>query len=442
MRWLAGLALVSLVAPLALEAGETVPHLERYFPFRLGDSWTYDRQIAVRGGPPRKQAHTRVFDGTEFIGAGLAYRLVSDDGSYHLYMAEEGVVTLHTSAEAGRLFYYDPPVVLAAPDLPIGEPRIVEHPDTQRKWKTTLLGFEDVSVPLGRFEKCLKILLEMESPEYLSEAVHFYAPGVGLVAYSYRLLDASDRRPEIQIEAELRLARLSGKQVSEAADLAHLPPEPGGDGLARDDATARDALRRAIDQRYTWDAAFPGFRGDFEYLEEGKPPVAGSFVVGADLSVKIEAPSEAVQAALRNEISSFVSHRKDAPFDLTYAGTTFRKGASGPNGEMEIISQGDPTGAKHRIRGDELLAIERSVGRLRYQANNLKTIRTEDGRSIIVEYELVFLSNEDQSVVSRELFVDSYAKQANYWLPTGRKHVKRAGGKTSSFELRLTRPRY
>jgi hypothetical protein len=109
---------------------------------------------------------------------------------------------------------------------------------------------------------------------------------------------------------------------------------------------------------------------------------------------------------------------------------------------MEIISQGDPTGAKHRIRGDELLAIERSVGRLRYQANNLKTIRTEDGRSIIVEYELVFLSNEDQSVVSRELFVDSYAKQANYWLPTGRKHVKRAGGKTSSFELRLTRPRY
>ncbi len=435
---LSSASLILVWQALAGPGQETVGNLERYFPFRLGDSWTYDWQIAERGGAPRKRAHTRVFDGTEFIGAGLAYRLVSDDGSYHLYMIDKGVVTLHTSAEGGRLFYYDPPVVLVAPDSRVGEPRTVEHRETGRKWKTTLLGFEDVDVPLGRFEKCLKIRLEMESAEYLSDSLQYFAPAVGLVAYRYELRKAGSDRPEIQIEAQLRLARLSGKPISRAADLAQLPADGESEAVRRDDASAREALRRAIDQRYTWDAAFPGFRGDLEYLEAGKPPITGSFVVGKDLSVKIEAPGEAERAALRNEVSSFISHRKDAPFDLTYGGATFRKGSSGPGGELTILSQGDPTGAKHTLRGDELLAIERSVGRLRYLARYLKTLKTEDGRLISVEYELTFYSNEDQSEVSSEHIVDSYAKVGKYWIPTGRKNVKRVRGETTSFELRLT----
>jgi len=434
---LSAATLILICQALAGPGQETVGNLERYFPFRLGDSWTYDWQIAERGSPPRKRAHTRVFDGTEFIGAGLAYRLVSDDGSYHLYMIDKGVVTLHTSAEGGRLFYYDPPVVLVAPDSRVGEPRTIEHRETGRKWKTTLQGFEDVSVPLGRFEKCLKIRLEMESAEYLSDSLQYFAPGVGLVAYRYQLRKAGNDQPEIRIEAELRLARLSGRQISRAADLAPSPADGESGAVSRDDASAREALRRAIDKRYTWDARFPGFRGDFEYRQAGKPPIAGSFTVGADLSVKIQAPDEAARAALRNEVSSFISHRKDAPFDLTYGGASFRRGGTGPDGEMEILSQGDASGAKHTVRGDELLAIERSVGRLRYLARYLKTLKTEDGRLISVEYELTFYSNEDQSEVSSEHIVDCYAKVGSYWLPTGRKNVKRARGLTTSFELRL-----
>lgn len=421
------------------EAAAPAP-TDRYFPFRLGDSWTYDWRVEGPRGPAQTLSRTRTFEGTEFVGGGVAFKLVSDDGTYHVYTLRSGKLQIHSSSEAGHVLYYDPPLVLFAPDLKAGKPRPTDNPETQRKWKTTLVGYEDVTVSLGTFKDCLKIRVEMEAPDHVSDSYHYFAPGVGLVAYQYDLLTPDRRTHEIKVDARLRLARLSGMRIASMADIEKLAQAGTLSLGGQDDPSARAVLRRATDNRYTWDEKFPGFHGNFEYKEEGKPSAVGSFEVDRALNVRVTTPTEAARAQVRSQISSFCNHRKHNPFDLVYAGASFKKGATLPDGAAEILAEGDTMGTTYTVRKDEILSVGRSAGRLRFVADNREQLRTEDGRYITVVYDLTYYSNEDQSPVSREQMEDSYAKVGPYWLPTGRRTTRSERGKvTSSFVLRLSR---
>jgi hypothetical protein len=244
---------------------------------------------------------------------------------------------------------------------------------------------------------------------------------------------------EIRIDAQLRLARLSGIQISKTADLERLFKNVEETPEGADDAEARKLFKRAGENRYTWDEKFPGFQGDFEYIEEGQAPIGGSFLVDRALNVKIQAPNEAARALLRNEISAFISHRKYNPFDVIYADAVFVRGPSGAKGETEVQVQGDTMGTAYTLWKDEIIRVARAYGRVRFLSNNLANIRTETGRYITVEYDLNYFSTEDQSSISTEKYSDSYSRIGNYWLPTGRKTEKSARGKsTTTILLKLT----
>ena len=90
----AGLVLMLASPPPAPRAAT-----DRYFPFRLGDSWTYDWK--TEGRVPDTASRTRTFEGVEFVGGGPAFKLVSDDGTYHVYSLREGALYLNSSAQDG-----------------------------------------------------------------------------------------------------------------------------------------------------------------------------------------------------------------------------------------------------------------------------------------------------------------------------------------------------
>lgn len=411
---------------------------DAFVPLRLGDSWSYDWRVSERGLPARTLSRTRTLEGTEFVGKDLAYRLVGDDGSYEAYSLVGGVLALHSLSERGRILSFDPPVVLLAPDMRPGDTRTTENAETRRRFRATLLGREDVETPLGRFQDCLAVRLETEGPEFYSDAHHDFFPGVGLVAFRYELKTPDRSGSLLSVDSRLRLARLSGVQVSRLADLAAVAEKERSDA-GKDDASARGILRRAVERRYTWDDKFPGFKGRFEYAEAGRRPVSGGFQIDRDLNVHVSAPSDAARATLRNQISSFVSHRRHKPFDVEYAEAVFKRGATTAAGDVEVLAEGDTMGTRYLVRRNEILSVGRSVGRLRYETRNLGHVITEDGRSIVVDYELVYYSNEDQAPVSTERTLDSYEKLGGYWLPTGRQVTRSAPGKPDfSFELKLT----
>ena len=389
-----------------------------YFPFRLGDSWTYDWRTEGPLAPRGSTVRTRTFDGTSFINDSVGYKLLSDDGSHHLYTFESGVLAIHSSSEAGRLYYYDPPVVLAAPDLPIGEPRVVSQADGPRTWRTTVLGLESVSVPIGTFPNTLVVKLEMQAPDLVSTATHYFAPRVGLIAYKYRLEDVAGQRLMLGIDASLRLARLSGHTVARVEDLDRVR---SGSEVASEDRGVREQLKRALERRYTWDAGFPGFRGEAQLVEAGAPPRRGRFTVGPDLSVRIEAGDPAVRAALLNEISAFVTQRKPAMFDLTYAETTFVKAGVRADGGLTITAAGDPLATTYTVKDGEIVEVSRSMGRVSYAARERSRLSTDDGRSITVEYDVAYTENQTGAEMALERTRDAYARLGNQWVPTSRR---------------------
>lgn len=409
---------------------------DRYFPFRLGDSWTYDWR--TEGRVPHTGSRTRTFEGVEFVGGGPAFKLVSDDGTYHVYSLREGALYLNSSAQDGRVLYYDPPVPLFAPDLSPGEPRTTVNADTGRRFRTTLLPREDVATALGVFPGCLAVRLEMDSADYTSDSYHYFAENVGLVAYRYELVDRARRRTEVRIDARLRLARLGGVPVTDLQDVAKLARRETLLLEGRDDASARALLKRASEKRYTWDERFPGFQGDFEYREGGGPPVSGRFAVDRAFRVTVEAPSEAAQAAVRNQISSFVTFRRLRAFDDEHKGTRFQKGKPGPHGDVEITAEGDPMATLYLLHEGGIKQMSRSAGRLRFVVTNTSLIRTEDDRTIAVAYDLTYYSNQDDAEVSVETTSDAYEKVGAYWLPAGRTVTRRERGREPwSLELKL-----
>jgi hypothetical protein len=407
---------------------------DEYFPFRLGDSWTYDWQTQGPLAVPGIAVRTRSFDGTSFVSDSIGYKLVSDDGTYHLYTLDAGRLTVHSSLEHGRYFDYEPPVVVAAPDLRVGQPRVADQKDG-RRWTTTLLGLRTVTVPMGTFDRVIAVQLEMSGPDYVSAATHYFARRVGLIAYDYTLR-APDGKPLLVVHAQLRLARLGGVNVTTAADLAGVSVRAD---IPKEDRSLRDRLRSALTRRYVWDAGFPGLRGDVALHESGKPPVNGSFAIGPDLSVTVEAADAGARGALRHEISSFVTHRKPMDFDLTYADTTFVTRATRPDGAVVIVAANDPLATTYTIRDGDVLEMGRSMGRVSYLARERSRLSTDDGRAITIEYDVLYTSNETGETLSTERTRESYVRLGRYWVPESRLvDVATSGGPSAVRSLVLS----
>ena len=401
-----------------------------YFPFRLGDSWTYAWTVSGTAAPAGTSVRTRVFDGTAFVGDSVGYKLVGDDGTYHLYTFRKGVLSIHSSFEAGKLLYYDPAVVLASPEMVVGVPRTVTHPDTQRTWTTTLVGLTSVTTPAGTFANVLEIRLEMRADDYVSTATHYFAPRVGLVAYRYALREASAQQALLDVDATLKLARLAGITVRSVDDVARLESRDSAMARAtpRGDRAIGDLVQRALANRYTWDASFPGLRGEVTLNEPGKSSVSGRFEIGADLSVTIEAATDAARAALRNEISSFVTQRKPAPVDDPSRALAFRKRETRADGTMAVVADADPLATTYVLRGDRIVEMGRAMGQLGYTARERESLQTDDGRSIAVTYDVVFTSTEDGKELSIESTRDAYVRLGSWWVPSARAVARTAAG--------------
>lgn len=431
--WAGGGAGAARGTPAAELVGS--PNWNEYFPFRLGDSWTYDWKTTGPMGSGGASVRTRSFDGTSFLNQSVGYKLLSDDGTYHLYTFEDGVLAIHSSLESGRYFDYDPALVLAAPDMRVGEPRVNEQATGGRSWKTTLLGLESIQVPLGNFERALAIRVDMQGPDFSATATHYFAPRVGLVAYRYSLRDVAKNTELLTVDARLRLARLNGVNVSTAADLASVPVRASVPSENRD---LREQLRAAMERRYTWSADFTGFRGRVELAETGKPAVRASFTVNPDLSVKVDAPDDATRALLRNELSSFVTHRKPTDFDVTYAETTFVQKSRTPDGAVVLVAAGDPLMTTYTIRDGEIVEMGRSMGRVSYMARDRSKLKTEDGRMITVDYDVTYASNETHATISTERTRDGYTRVGKFWVPQSRRVEREEGGRTVTRELTLS----
>ncbi|GEM_PF-4392531 len=456
--WHRGVALVvagliSGIMTAGHAQGVTPLDISTYVPLDNGRVWTYKWEIRIRGGEKHIITRTKSFEGPEFIPTGYAYKFVSDLGDYSLLSIENGELRLHGTVEPhrGNRFMFDPPVVLYAPNMVVGR----AYKTTQqsgdeagvRTWSTIVDGFEAVDTPMGRFDHCLKIRLEMDSANARSKAIYYYAQHVGLVAYQYTAWEKGQATPEVTVDARLKLTQVGGKTFTSVAQLSEWKAELASGMTTFDDPEARKLFRQAYERLYFWPAKFPGFEAHFTMKQESPATdpddlVQGSIVVSPGLKIKVRGANKEAAIQIESEMSQFITHLKSKPFDSEFGEAMFSvEDRTSSQGIRITVSAPNTMGTAYRIKDGKILQIAHSYGRVRFVVSNTHFMDAGDGRLIATVFRITYYSNETGNEIGRIDFADEYVQVDGVWLPKRRMKTETSRGKTRKLVIEFSNHR-
>jgi hypothetical protein len=125
--------------------------------------------------------------------------------------------------------------------------------------------------------------------------------------------------------------------------------------------SARELFRAAYENRYTWDADFPGYTADVTYEHEGKV-IQGRVKVGPDMKAEVtDVADEAAQKAIHGQLWETAIHRVRRDFEAVHGENTFSYGETDETGAVEIIIGGKGEGDRYQIRDNEICMVHRHI---------------------------------------------------------------------------------
>ncbi|MCP3962518.1 MAG: DUF3386 family protein [bacterium] len=421
----------------------TVEDLGEYFPFFQGDSWTYQWTYTMADGASRSAERTRTFAGAEFFDRTAAFKLIDNKGSYQFYTYHpEHGIRMHGSFEnrpGGEPFTYQPALSVARPDQVIGreytwsEPEANQPEDVGRykrlqHWTSEIEGYQTLETPAGTFE-VLRVRLAWSTSKSWVSQWYYLAKHAGIVGMDYEAVDKTSGKRVIALDARLKRARLRGDDVASLEALAiHVDRVAESRSLLKDDPKAREIFKAASQNRYVWDDAFPGLRADVEIVDHGGEMVQAKVTVDRNLIVDFECDDcgAGLRSLARAQISQFVTHRANEPFDEKYGEgkAFFQLIKERPDGMYEIRADGETAmGSWYLIDGKEVRKLTRTLGGpVRFMIHHEKNIRTEDGRYIANYYPVTFFMEmgEQRHELGKVVYDDQFVKQGDFWLPKHR----------------------
>lgn len=179
---------------------------------------------------------------------------------------------------------------------------------------------------------------------------------------------------------------------------------------------ARELFRAAYENRYTWDANFPGFNADVE-LKQGQEVYTGKVSIQSDLTTEVSGiEDQEVQKSISTQLKDIVTHRQRVAFEQVHGKNNFTLGETDSTGAVEIFVSGAAMGSSYKIRDNEICHVYRVMGPMTFVIDTYESLKTEEGY-VPTRYDAVFVNTEGE-VVQQVQFEDGYEKIGNYYLMT------------------------
>lgn len=200
---------------------------------------------------------------------------------------------------------------------------------------------------------------------------------------------------------------------------------------------ARDLFRAAYENRYTWDADFPGYTADVTY-REGEQTYTGKMRINADLSYEVtDIEDETGKKAIQGQVWEIAVHRVRHPFEKTHAANTFSYGTTDETGAVEILVGGKAEGDRYKVRNNEVCMVHRHIHGVVVTINTFSSHQTEEGY-LSHRYDSVYhdpQTGEQKGGISD--FEDLYEKVGKYYILTQRTICSTVNGReiTSEFSF-------
>lgn len=193
---------------------------------------------------------------------------------------------------------------------------------------------------------------------------------------------------------------------------------------------ARDLMRAAYDNRYTWDSNFPGYTTNIT-LKRGDEVFTATAKVNPDLSAEVSGiADEAVKKAMQHQLWEIAIHRIRREFEDTHGKNTFSFGETDETGAVELLVGGKADGDRYQVRDREVTLVHRKIRDVIVTINTFSTHDTGDGY-LSHRYDSIYRDPETREVKGGySVFEDNYEKVGDYYILTSRVIQTEVNGQT------------
>lgn len=184
--------------------------------------------------------------------------------------------------------------------------------------------------------------------------------------------------------------------------------------------SARDIMRAAYENRYTWDSHFPGYTTDVEF-KQGDKTYVGQAKVNPDLSAEVFGiEDEAALKLVKGQLWEVAIHRVRREFEETHGKNVFALGETDDRGAVEILVEGKSTGDKYKVLNDEVVLVHRHIHGVVVTINTFSTHDTGAGY-LSHTYDSVYHDPKTgEQKKGHSQFTDEYGKVGDYHVLTRR----------------------
>jgi len=183
---------------------------------------------------------------------------------------------------------------------------------------------------------------------------------------------------------------------------------------------ARDLMRAAYENRYTWDKNFPGYTADVT-LKRGDETYTGKVRVNSNLSVEVtEIADEQAKQEILGQLQEIAIHRVRRGFEETHGKNTFSLGETDEMGAVEVLVGGKSEGDRYKVRNNEVCMVHRHIHGIVVTINTFSSHNTGEGY-LSHRYDSIYHDPKTgEQKAPRTDFEDNYEKVGKYFILTQR----------------------
>jgi hypothetical protein len=208
------------------------------------------------------------------------------------------------------------------------------------------------------------------------------------------------------------------------------------------DPAAWNMLKSARETSQTIPANFAGVTADVVLNNNGKT-VKGSinYEAGKSVDLKIEGLDDEAKAWLSDQTMSIIAHRRGGDFSKGDGRhpITFAENDNSPAGRR--IAVNDPMKSHYRVRDNQVVEVDRTMGADHFIITVLDTTRTPDGKNLPRNFTVTYFDASSGAVNRAETFTDEYKLIDGVWFPASRRMFRAENGKVVTRVIEFQNPR-
>lgn len=178
--------------------------------------------------------------------------------------------------------------------------------------------------------------------------------------------------------------------------------------------SARELVKAAYENRYTWDSAFPGYTTDVT-LKLGDRIVAGTAKVNPDLSAEVFGiEDEEAKKIAKNQLWEVAIHRVRRSFEQVHGDNTFTLDGTEADGTVRVAVGGKAAGDAYKVKNDEFTMVHRHIHGVVVTIHTFSSYDTGSGYLSHTYDSIYHDPNTGEVKQGRSEFTDDYTEVDGY----------------------------